>query len=102
MFSDQVEPEIDIAEGTLMEPVLVLSQLVSVGTNFVHDLLIVTELNVSDLGESLWENTVEEMGRLGYGIKIKRWQALRYCLVYGYLGGNLELYLRYRSSIVST
>ena len=71
------------------------------GTDFVHHLLIVTELNVSDLGEALWENTVEEMGRLGYGIEIKRWQALRKCLVYHYIGGDLELYLRYRSSIVS-
>ena len=71
------------------------------GTDFVHDLLVVTELNVSDLGEALWENTVEKMGRLGYGIKIKRWQALRKCLVYRQISGDFELYLRYRSSIVS-
>ena len=45
------------------------------GTDFVHHLLVVTELNISDLGEALWENTVEEMGRLGYGVKIERWQA---------------------------
>ena len=49
----------------------------SVGTDPVHDLLIVTELNVSDLGESLWKNAAEEVGRLGYGIKIERWQALK-------------------------
>ena len=52
------------------------------GTDFVHDLLVVTDLNVSDLGETLWENTVEEMGRLGYGIEIKCWQALTEYSVY--------------------
>ena len=54
-------------------------------TDFVHDLLVVTELDVSNLGEALWENAVEKMGRLGYGTKIKCRQALIKCLVYRYL-----------------
>ena len=52
------------------------------GTDFVHDLLVVTDLNVSDLGEALWKNAVEEVRRLGYGVKIKCWQALTRYLVY--------------------
>ena len=53
-------------------------------TDFVHDLLVVTELNVSDLGEAFWENAVKKMGRLGYRTEIKCWQALIKFLVYRY------------------
>lgn len=50
MLPDHVEPEIDVAEGALMEPVLVAGYFRVVGADFVHGVLVVAELDAADLG----------------------------------------------------
>ena len=64
MLSDHVEPQVDIAEGTLVEPVLVASNFCVVGADFVYGVLVVAELDAANLGEAIGKNAMQEVGWL--------------------------------------